>query len=90
MRLVRYETTGNPGDVKPMRSGVSEMRFTEGKAARIFLTTIGDQAFLLGGSDKTNQRTQQKQIEAAIALAKDLRKSETLRNEATPLKRFKG
>ncbi|MBX3521876.1 MAG: type II toxin-antitoxin system RelE/ParE family toxin [Xanthobacteraceae bacterium] len=61
---------GNPGDVKPVGKGVSEMRADYGPGYRIYFVKKGDVVFiLLTGGDK---RTQKKDIEAAITLAKEL------------------
>ena len=66
-RLRRVEL-GNLGDVKPVGSGVSELRIDYGPGYRVYLTQRGlEVVILLAGGDK---RTQSKDIEAAIEMAK--------------------
>ena len=68
-RLRRVEL-GNFGDVKPLGSGVSELRIDYGPGYRVYLTQRGlEVVILLAGGDK---RTQSKDIEAAIEMAKQL------------------
>ena len=68
-RLRRVEL-GNFGDVKPVGSGVSELRIDYGPGYRVYLTQRGlEVVILLAGGDK---RTQSKNIEAAIEMAKQL------------------
>lgn len=68
-RLRRVEL-GNFGDVKPVGSGVSELRIDYGPGYRVYLTQRGlEVVILLAGGDK---RTQSKDIEAAIEMAKRL------------------
>lgn len=58
---------GNPGDVKPVGSGVSEMRIDYGPGYRVYFTQRGDVLILLlCGGDK---KSQQRDIVAAQALA---------------------
>ena len=68
-RLRRVEL-GNFGDVKPVGSGVSELRIDYGPGYRVYLTQRGlEVVIVLAGGDK---RTQSKDIEAAIEMAKQL------------------
>ena len=68
-RLRRVEL-GNFGDVKPVGSGVSELRIDYGPGYRVYLTQRGlEVVILLAGGDK---RTQSKDIEAATEMAKQL------------------
>jgi putative addiction module killer protein len=61
---------GNPGDVKPVGEGVSEMRIDYGPGYRVYFTKIGRQVvLLLAGGDK---KTQDADIKTAIKLAKNL------------------
>ena len=70
--LVRVErlATGNPGDVRPVGEGVSELRIDYGPGYRVYFKqqsrTI---VVLLAGGDK---RTQSRDIETALRLARNL------------------
>ncbi|MFG1350122.1 type II toxin-antitoxin system RelE/ParE family toxin [Xanthobacter autotrophicus] len=67
---MRRLAAGNPGDVKPIGSGVSEMRIDYGPGYRVYFVQRGDVlVILLCGGDK---RTQEKDIAMAKALAEDL------------------
>ncbi len=62
--LVRIErlAAGNPGDVKPVGGGVSELRIDYGPGYRVYYKKHGRQVvILLAGGDK---RTQSKAIKA--------------------------
>ena len=70
--LVRIErlSHGNPGDVKPVGEGVSEMRIDYGPGYRVYFKKIGQAVVvLLAGGDK---RTQAKDIKSALRLAQNL------------------
>lgn len=61
---------GNPGDVKPVGEGVSELRIDYGPGYRVYYITRGRTLIiLLAGGDK---RTQAKDIATAIQLANGL------------------
>lgn len=68
---IRRLSLGNPGDVKAVGSGVSEMRIDYGPGYRVYYTQRGNVRVLLCcGGDK---RTQDTDIKLAIAIAKDWR-----------------
>ena len=68
MRLDRM-ALGNPGDAKPVREGVSEMRIDVGPGYRVYFIQRGHlRIVLLAGGDKSSQDTD---IERAIRIAKD-------------------
>lgn len=70
--LVRIErlADGNPGDVKAVGEGVSELRIDYGPGYRVYYKKQGRKVvILLAGGDK---RTQTKDIKAALRLAKNL------------------
>jgi putative addiction module killer protein len=67
---IRRLSLGNPGDVRPVGEGVSELRIDYGPGYRVYFVQRGSALIvLLAGGDKT---TQGRDIEAAIALARDL------------------
>ncbi len=60
---------GNPGDVKPVREGVCELRIDTGPGYRVYFIRKGALVIvLLAGGDK---RTQDADIERAVNMAKD-------------------
>lgn len=66
---IRRLSEGNPGDAKPVREGVSELRIDHGPGYRVYFTRRGPLVIvLLVGGDK---RSQDADIERAIAMAKD-------------------
>ena len=70
--LVRIErlSMGNPGDVKSVGEGVSELRIDYGPGYRVYYKKIGQTVIiLLAGGDKKNQA---KDIKIAHHLAKSL------------------
>ena len=70
--MVRIErlAAGNPGDVKPVREGVSELRIDYGPGYRIYFKKQGRSVIiLLAGGDK---RKQSSDIKTALRLAKNL------------------
>lgn len=70
--LVRIErlAAGNPGDVKPVGEGVSELRINTGPGYRVYYIKQGPSLIiLLGGGDK---RTQTRDVKTALRLAKNL------------------
>jgi len=70
--LARVErlAMGNPGDVKPVGEGVSELRINYGPGYRVYYTRRGrDLVILLAGGDKS---TQSRDIKTALRLARNL------------------
>lgn len=70
--LARIErlAVGNPGDVKPVGEGISEMRIDYGPGYRVYFKKIGRQVvILLAGGDKS---TQSKDIKTALLLSRNL------------------
>lgn len=70
--LARVErlAAGNPGDVKPLGEGVSELRINYGPGYRVYFTMRGRTLIiLLAGGDK---RTQAADIKTALRLARNL------------------
>lgn len=70
--LVRIERlkAGNPGDVKPVGEGISELRIDYGPGYRVYFKSIGHKMIiLLAGGDK---KPQPKDIKTAISLSRNL------------------
>jgi len=70
--LVRIErlAAGNPGNVKPVGEGVSELRIDYGPGYRVYYKKQGQSVvILLAGGDK---RTQSRNIKTALRLARNL------------------
>ena len=68
-RIRRVSETGNFGDAKPVREGVSEMRIDHGPGYRLYFIQSGPVlVVLLAGGDKSTQDTD---IERAIDIAKE-------------------
>jgi len=66
---IRRLAGGNPGDVKPVRAGVSELRIDYGPGYRVCFIRRGPLVIvLLAGGDK---RTQDADIERAISIAEE-------------------
>jgi len=67
---IRRLSLGNPGDVKSLRDGISELRVDYGPGYRIYFARRGvGQIILLVGGDKSSQN---QDILAASALAREL------------------
>lgn len=65
---IRRLSLGNPGDVKPVGEGVSELRIDYGPGYRVYFVQRGQAlVILLTGGDK---RTQVRDINMAIELAR--------------------
>ena len=70
--LVRLQrlAIGNAGDAKPIGEGVSELRIDYGPGYRVYFKKQGKHlVVLLAGGDK---RTQKRDIEKALRLAREL------------------
>jgi putative addiction module killer protein len=70
--LARVErlALGNPGDVKPVGEGVSELRIHYGPGYRVYFKQQGlELVILLAGGDKSSQS---KDIKKALSLARNL------------------
>jgi putative addiction module killer protein len=67
---IRRLTLGNPGDVRPVGHGVSEMRIDYGPGYRVYFVKRGaNYVLLLCGGDK---RTQERDIARAIEMARQV------------------
>ena len=67
---IRRLSLGNPGDVKPVGEGISELRIDYGPGYRVYyLQRVNEFVLLLVGGDKSSQ---EKDIVRAKALAKNL------------------
>ena len=61
---------GNPGEIKRIRGGISELRIDYGPGYRVYFKKRGQELIiLLAGGDKS---TQAQDIEAALRLARNL------------------
>jgi putative addiction module killer protein len=70
--MVRIDrlASGNPGDVKPVGEGVSELRIVHGPGYRVYFAQRGELlVVLLCGGDKSSQS---RDIAKALSLAKEL------------------
>jgi putative addiction module killer protein len=67
---VRRLSLGNPGDVKPVGQGVSELRVDYGPGYRVYFVRRGNElVVLLAGGDKSSQ---DRDIRRAKDLAREL------------------
>ncbi|MBN9535695.1 MAG: type II toxin-antitoxin system RelE/ParE family toxin [Alphaproteobacteria bacterium] len=63
---------GNPGDVRPVGSGISELRINEGPGYRVYFMQRGPVVIvLLCGGDKSSQTRDIRQAKALAAQWKD-------------------
>lgn len=66
---IRRLADGNPGDVRPVGKGVSELRIDTGPGYRVYYAAKGEEIIiLLAGGDKP---TQARDIETALVLWED-------------------
>lgn len=66
---IRRLSDGNPGDFKPLREGISELRIDHGPGYRVYFVRRGPLVIvLLAGGDK---RTQDADIARALAIAQE-------------------
>jgi putative addiction module killer protein len=67
---IRRLSMGNPGDVKPVGQGVSELRIDYGSGYRVYFKQKGKTLIiLLAGGDK---KTQKQDIKTVLELAQNL------------------
>jgi putative addiction module killer protein len=67
---IRRLSLGNPGDVRPVGEGVSELRIDYGPGYRVYFVQRGSAlVILLAGGDK---RTQDQDIALALELARNV------------------
>lgn len=67
---IRHLSLGNPGDVKSVGEGVSELRIDYGPGYRVYFVQRGQTlVILLAGGDKS---TQNRDIKTALELAREL------------------
>ncbi len=67
---IRRLSLGNPGDVKPVGGGVSELRIDYGPGYRVYYVQRGQTlVILLAGGEK---HTQDRDIETALELAREI------------------
>jgi len=67
---IRRLSLGNPGDVKPVGEGISELRIDYGPGYRVYYVQRGQTlVILLAGGEK---HTQDKDIKTALELAREL------------------
>ena len=67
---IRRLSLGNPGDVKPVGEGVSELRIDYGPGYRVYYVQRGQTlVILLAGGEK---HTQDRDIRKALELAREL------------------
>lgn len=67
---IRRLSEGNPGDVKPVGQGVSELRIDYGLGYRVYFVQGGETLIiLLAGGDK---KTQNRDVQTGLNLAQDL------------------
>ena len=67
---IRRLSLGNPGDVRPVGEGVSEIRIAHGPGYRVYFVRRGEAlVILLAGGDKDSQK---RDIRRALDLARGL------------------
>ena len=67
---IRRLSLGNPGDVRPIGEGVSELRIKYGPGYRVYFVQRNSKlVIILAGGDK---QTQKRDIQRALELAREL------------------
>jgi putative addiction module killer protein len=56
-RIRRIEEFGNYGDCEPVGGGVFELKFDTGPGHRVYFGIDGSEIILLGGGDKSTQKS---------------------------------
>jgi len=70
MARIERLASGNPGDVRPVGEGVSEMRIHHGPGYRVYFTQRGRElVILLAGEDKSSQASD---VRTALGLSREL------------------
>jgi len=67
---IRRLSLGNPGDVKPVGEGVSELRIDYGPGYRVYFLRRGQTSVILLAAG--TKASQSRDIASALALARDL------------------
>jgi len=70
MARIERLATGNPGDVKPVGEGVSELRIDYGPGYRVYYKQFGRYMVILLA--RGDEGTQARDIKTALRLAKNL------------------
>ena len=70
---IRRLSLGNPGDTKPVASGISELRIDYGPGYRIYFVRRGKELIILlvGGAKDTQEKDIQKGIKLAGTIQED-------------------
>jgi len=75
---IRRLTKGNPGDVKPIGAGISEMRIDYGPGYRVYYKDTGKEIIILlcGGDKSTQEKDIFRAKEIAVGYDQDGNKGE--------------
>jgi putative addiction module killer protein len=86
VRLARL-ALGNPGDVRPVGEGVSELRIDVGPGYRAYYVQVGQFVLLmLAGGDKS---TQARDIRRALTMARELKLAARTAAKSTKSRKLK-